>query len=72
MGSGGLLGTHPAPGPGCENTPCGNKLVGILNRMGMKLASKFDGTLVVRSQKFELVKAMLSIMSPIDAQKNDA
>eukprot|EP00983_Pelagomonas_calceolata_P003317 107621-Pelagomonas_calceolata.AAC.3 len=34
----------------------GNKLVGILNRMGMKFVSKFNGTLMVQSQLLKLVQ----------------
>eukprot|EP00983_Pelagomonas_calceolata_P083741 1156224-Pelagomonas_calceolata.AAC.2 len=33
-----------------NSTPSGNKLVGIRNKMDMKFASKFNGTLVVKSQ----------------------
>eukprot|EP00983_Pelagomonas_calceolata_P031089 976506-Pelagomonas_calceolata.AAC.1 len=36
-------------------TPSGIKLDGIRNRMGMKFANKFNGTLVVKSQLFRLV-----------------
>eukprot|EP00983_Pelagomonas_calceolata_P084082 1156293-Pelagomonas_calceolata.AAC.1 len=32
-----------------NNTPSGNKLVGVHNRVGMKLASKFNDTLMVKS-----------------------
>eukprot|EP00983_Pelagomonas_calceolata_P076630 1153493-Pelagomonas_calceolata.AAC.1 len=32
------------------STPDGNKLAGILNKMGMKLTGKLNGTLVVQSQ----------------------
>eukprot|EP00983_Pelagomonas_calceolata_P024184 760706-Pelagomonas_calceolata.AAC.1 len=42
----------------------GGKLVGLHNRMGMELASKFNGTLVAKSQLFKLVEGMLSIPSP--------
>eukprot|EP00983_Pelagomonas_calceolata_P089868 1157354-Pelagomonas_calceolata.AAC.5 len=38
--------------------------------MGMKFASKFIGTLVVKSQLFELVKGMLSITGPANTQKD--
>eukprot|EP00983_Pelagomonas_calceolata_P004543 147655-Pelagomonas_calceolata.AAC.3 len=39
-----------------NSTPSGDKLVGVHNIMGMKLASKFDGMLMVRSKLFELVQ----------------
>eukprot|EP00983_Pelagomonas_calceolata_P129341 1161598-Pelagomonas_calceolata.AAC.2 len=42
-------------------TTSGNKLVGILNRMGMKFANNFNGTLVVKSQLFEVAKGMLRV-----------
>eukprot|EP00983_Pelagomonas_calceolata_P033422 1046915-Pelagomonas_calceolata.AAC.1 len=38
--------------------------------MGMKLASKFNGTLVVQSQLFKLVEDMLRIISPTNTQEN--
>eukprot|EP00983_Pelagomonas_calceolata_P085918 1156651-Pelagomonas_calceolata.AAC.2 len=40
---------------GIWSTPSGNKLVGILNRVGMKLTSKLNGTMVIQPQLFELV-----------------
>eukprot|EP00983_Pelagomonas_calceolata_P079464 1154674-Pelagomonas_calceolata.AAC.4 len=39
-----------------KSTSCGNKLVGVHNRMGIKFASKFNGTLVAKSLLFKLVK----------------
>eukprot|EP00983_Pelagomonas_calceolata_P058513 1145521-Pelagomonas_calceolata.AAC.1 len=36
----------------------------------MKFASKFNGTLVVKSQLYELVKGMLSIKCSTNAQEN--
>eukprot|EP00983_Pelagomonas_calceolata_P127086 1161366-Pelagomonas_calceolata.AAC.1 len=39
-----------------SSTPSGNELVGLHNRMGMKLASKLYGTLIVKSKLFELIK----------------
>eukprot|EP00983_Pelagomonas_calceolata_P135253 1162138-Pelagomonas_calceolata.AAC.6 len=46
------------------------RLVGIRNRVGMKFASKFDGTLVVKTQLGKLVKGMLSIAGPTNTQKD--
>eukprot|EP00983_Pelagomonas_calceolata_P005254 171598-Pelagomonas_calceolata.AAC.1 len=65
---------HSALEPGCEKYHCfhcipsSKKLVGIRNRMGimvmMKLTSKSNGTLVVKSKLFELVKGMpLAVLS---------
>eukprot|EP00983_Pelagomonas_calceolata_P079961 1154930-Pelagomonas_calceolata.AAC.1 len=54
-----------------NSTPSGNKLVGIRNRMGMEFASKFNGTLVVKSQSFKLVKGMLSATGLTNTQKDD-
>eukprot|EP00983_Pelagomonas_calceolata_P070290 1150728-Pelagomonas_calceolata.AAC.1 len=42
-----------------NNTPSGYKLVGVHNRMGMKLASKYNGTLMVKSKLFELIKGFI-------------
>eukprot|EP00983_Pelagomonas_calceolata_P062855 1147466-Pelagomonas_calceolata.AAC.1 len=39
--------------------------------MGMKLASKFNGTLMVKSQLFKLVKGVLSTTGPTNTQKDD-
>eukprot|EP00983_Pelagomonas_calceolata_P013809 442381-Pelagomonas_calceolata.AAC.1 len=39
--------------------------------MGMKFASKFNGTLVVKTQLFKLVKGMLSVTGPANTQKDD-
>eukprot|EP00983_Pelagomonas_calceolata_P029245 916859-Pelagomonas_calceolata.AAC.1 len=44
----------------------GNKLVSILDRMGMKFVSKFNGTLVVQSKLLKLVQGMLSVTGPTD------
>eukprot|EP00983_Pelagomonas_calceolata_P076758 1153555-Pelagomonas_calceolata.AAC.1 len=56
------------------STSSGNKLVGILNQMGMKFMSKFNGTLMVQSdwelQLLKLVKGVLSITSPTNAQED--
>eukprot|EP00983_Pelagomonas_calceolata_P041867 1138237-Pelagomonas_calceolata.AAC.10 len=54
-----------------NSTPSGNKLIGIYNSMGMEFASKFNGTLVINFQLHKLVKAVLSITSPTDTQKDD-
>eukprot|EP00983_Pelagomonas_calceolata_P102658 1158832-Pelagomonas_calceolata.AAC.2 len=69
-GTGGLL----APGLAVElfifnSTPSGNKLVGILNRVGLKLVGKLNGTLLVQTQLFQLVRSMLSITCPTNAQE---
>eukprot|EP00983_Pelagomonas_calceolata_P005187 169368-Pelagomonas_calceolata.AAC.1 len=53
-----------------DSMPIGNKLVGIHDRMGMKFASKFIGTLVVKSQLFKLVKGVFSVAGPTDTQKD--
>eukprot|EP00983_Pelagomonas_calceolata_P042624 1138576-Pelagomonas_calceolata.AAC.1 len=53
-----------------NSTPSGDKLVGIHNRMGMKLASKFNGTLMFKSTFFELVKGVFSITGPANTQKD--
>eukprot|EP00983_Pelagomonas_calceolata_P022696 714454-Pelagomonas_calceolata.AAC.1 len=50
--------------------PSGNKLVGRLNRMGMELVSKFDGTSVVQPQLLELVKGVFSVAGPTNTQKD--
>eukprot|EP00983_Pelagomonas_calceolata_P003305 107262-Pelagomonas_calceolata.AAC.1 len=39
-----------------NSMPSSDKLVGAHNRMGMKLASKFNGTMMVKSKLFELIK----------------
>eukprot|EP00983_Pelagomonas_calceolata_P035329 1104947-Pelagomonas_calceolata.AAC.2 len=39
--------------------------------MGMKFASKLNGTLVVKFQLFKLVKGVLSLTGPTDTQKDD-
>eukprot|EP00983_Pelagomonas_calceolata_P006642 218014-Pelagomonas_calceolata.AAC.1 len=38
------------------STPSGNKLMGILNQMGMEYLSKFMGLLMVQSKLFKLVQ----------------
>jgi len=51
--------------------PSGNKFVCIQNRMGMKLTSKFNGTLVAKSQIQKLVKGMLmSILISVTGPTN--
>eukprot|EP00983_Pelagomonas_calceolata_P047592 1140727-Pelagomonas_calceolata.AAC.2 len=47
-----------------NSTPSGNKSMSILNRMGMQIASKFQGMLLVKAQLFELDQGMLSIAGP--------
>eukprot|EP00983_Pelagomonas_calceolata_P059504 1145946-Pelagomonas_calceolata.AAC.4 len=37
-----------------HSTSCGNKLISILNRMGMKLLSKFIGPLIVQSSAYHI------------------
>eukprot|EP00983_Pelagomonas_calceolata_P047319 1140579-Pelagomonas_calceolata.AAC.3 len=54
-----------------NSMPSGNKLVGVHNRMGMKFASKFNGTSMVKSKLLKLIKGVLSITSPTDAQENN-
>eukprot|EP00983_Pelagomonas_calceolata_P107985 1159404-Pelagomonas_calceolata.AAC.12 len=44
--------------------PSGNKLVGICNRMGTNFVSKFNGTLVVQSQLFKLVRDLNAAAVP--------
>eukprot|EP00983_Pelagomonas_calceolata_P004933 161851-Pelagomonas_calceolata.AAC.1 len=39
-----------------SSTSSGSKLVGMLNRMGMKFVSKFNGALMVQSKLFKLVQ----------------
>eukprot|EP00983_Pelagomonas_calceolata_P036030 1127557-Pelagomonas_calceolata.AAC.1 len=55
-----------------NSTSSGNRLVGVHNRMGMKLASKFNGTLMVKL--FELIinydKGVFNIPGPANAQKD--
>eukprot|EP00983_Pelagomonas_calceolata_P084646 1156396-Pelagomonas_calceolata.AAC.1 len=53
-----------------NSTPSGNKLVGILYRMGMKSVSKFIGVLVVKSQLFKLIECMFCVTRSTNAQKN--
>eukprot|EP00983_Pelagomonas_calceolata_P010082 327780-Pelagomonas_calceolata.AAC.5 len=53
-----------------NSMPSGNKPVGIRNRVGMKFASNFDGTLVVKTQLFKLVKDMLSVTGPTNIQED--
>eukprot|EP00983_Pelagomonas_calceolata_P122955 1160955-Pelagomonas_calceolata.AAC.6 len=53
-----------------NGTPSGIKLIGTCNKKGMKFASKFNGTLVVKSQLFKLVKGALSITGPANTQKD--
>eukprot|EP00983_Pelagomonas_calceolata_P045465 1139751-Pelagomonas_calceolata.AAC.5 len=53
-----------------KSTPGGNKFMSILNRMGMQVARKFQGTLLVKSQLFKLVQGMLSIAGPTNTQKD--
>eukprot|EP00983_Pelagomonas_calceolata_P128541 1161519-Pelagomonas_calceolata.AAC.3 len=38
--------------------------------VGMKFASNFNGTLVVKLQLFELVQGMLNMTCPTNAQQN--
>eukprot|EP00983_Pelagomonas_calceolata_P018514 580717-Pelagomonas_calceolata.AAC.1 len=53
-----------------NSTPSGDKL-GVHNRMGMKFASKFNGTLLmVKSQLFKLLKGVLSVAGPTNTQKD--
>eukprot|EP00983_Pelagomonas_calceolata_P004499 145920-Pelagomonas_calceolata.AAC.1 len=65
-----------APKPGCESMivfdsmPGGNKLVGVHNRMGMKLASKSNGMFIVKSKLFELIKGVFNITGPANTQKD--
>eukprot|EP00983_Pelagomonas_calceolata_P028570 894534-Pelagomonas_calceolata.AAC.1 len=54
-----------------NTTSCGNKLVGILNRMGMKFVSKFNGTSMVQSKLLKLVASVLNITSPTNTQENN-
>eukprot|EP00983_Pelagomonas_calceolata_P110585 1159688-Pelagomonas_calceolata.AAC.1 len=51
-----------------NSTPSGNKLIGIHDRMDMEFASKFNGTMVVKSQLFKLVKGILNIAGPTNTQ----
>eukprot|EP00983_Pelagomonas_calceolata_P056315 1144543-Pelagomonas_calceolata.AAC.1 len=53
----------------CHSTSSGNKLVCILNRMGMKSFSKFIGSLMVQSKLCKLIQGMISIAGPTDIQK---
>eukprot|EP00983_Pelagomonas_calceolata_P013725 440020-Pelagomonas_calceolata.AAC.1 len=39
-----------------HSTSSGNKLMGILNRVGMEFLSKFIGPLMVQSELFNLVQ----------------
>eukprot|EP00983_Pelagomonas_calceolata_P012475 400182-Pelagomonas_calceolata.AAC.1 len=54
---------------GIWSTPSGNKLVAVHNRMGMKLASKFNAT-TVKSKLFVLVKGVFNITGPANTQKD--
>eukprot|EP00983_Pelagomonas_calceolata_P002253 76696-Pelagomonas_calceolata.AAC.2 len=47
----------------------GHKLC-IHDRMGMKFTSKFNGTLLVKSQLFKLVEGMLSVTGPTNTQRD--
>eukprot|EP00983_Pelagomonas_calceolata_P050709 1142093-Pelagomonas_calceolata.AAC.1 len=53
-----------------NSAPSGNKLVGVHNRMGMKLASKFNGMLMVKSELSELIKGVFNIKGPANTQKD--
>eukprot|EP00983_Pelagomonas_calceolata_P096933 1158188-Pelagomonas_calceolata.AAC.9 len=53
-----------------NSTPSSSKLMGILNRMGMKLVSKFNDALVVKSQLFKPVKCVFSVAGPTNNQKD--
>eukprot|EP00983_Pelagomonas_calceolata_P115587 1160217-Pelagomonas_calceolata.AAC.6 len=53
-----------------NSTFSGNKLVGILYRMGIKSVSKFNGTLVVKSQLFRLVECMFCVTRSTSTQEN--
>eukprot|EP00983_Pelagomonas_calceolata_P038780 1136917-Pelagomonas_calceolata.AAC.5 len=53
-----------------NSTPSGNKLVDVQNRMGMKLASKFNGTLMVKPNLFELTKGVCNTTGPANTQKD--
>eukprot|EP00983_Pelagomonas_calceolata_P134886 1162102-Pelagomonas_calceolata.AAC.8 len=48
----------------------GNKLMGILNRMGMEFLSKFMGPFLVKSKLFKLVQGMISVAGPTSTQKD--
>eukprot|EP00983_Pelagomonas_calceolata_P032760 1026332-Pelagomonas_calceolata.AAC.1 len=48
----------------------GNKVMGILNRMGMEFLSKFMGPLLVQSKMFELVQGVISEAGPANTQKD--
>eukprot|EP00983_Pelagomonas_calceolata_P023560 742666-Pelagomonas_calceolata.AAC.1 len=50
-----------------NSTLSGNKLVGISYRMSMKSVSKFNGTLVVKSQLFKLVECMFCVTRSTNA-----
>eukprot|EP00983_Pelagomonas_calceolata_P117926 1160455-Pelagomonas_calceolata.AAC.4 len=54
-----------------SSTPSGTKLVGVLNRMGMKLASKFNGTLMAKFKLFEVIKSVFTITGPANTQKDN-
>eukprot|EP00967_Tisochrysis_lutea_P121675 scaffold200697_cov16-Tisochrysis_lutea.AAC.1 len=68
--------THPAPEPGREKLLSSiaclvvTSLLEIRKRMVMKYVSKFNGTLVIKSQLFILVKGMLNIIGPTNTQKD--
>eukprot|EP00983_Pelagomonas_calceolata_P020310 641034-Pelagomonas_calceolata.AAC.1 len=53
-----------------NSMPSGNKLVGVHNRVGMKLASKFIGALMVKSKLFELIKGVFNKTGPANTQKD--
>eukprot|EP00983_Pelagomonas_calceolata_P008015 261283-Pelagomonas_calceolata.AAC.1 len=53
-----------------NNTPCGDKLVGIHNTMGIKFGSKLINALLVKFQILTLVKGVLSVAGPNNTQKN--
>eukprot|EP00983_Pelagomonas_calceolata_P072793 1151877-Pelagomonas_calceolata.AAC.1 len=53
-----------------HSTSNGNKLVSVLNRMGMKFLSRFIRPLMVQSTSSKLVQGMMSIAGPTNTQKD--
>eukprot|EP00983_Pelagomonas_calceolata_P026532 832880-Pelagomonas_calceolata.AAC.1 len=55
-----------------HSTSCGNKPMGLLNRMGMEFLSNFMGPLMVQSKLFKLVQGKVGIKGKREQPENKA